>query len=188
MSSTADTRSTIGRANQYRTSSRTAPSKVVLTARRDLTWGPYRGRSRGRSRFNRGLVAAVLHARAVIAWCESRQPGKTIESIERPCPTVLSSPRCRSRGQEDEEHAPLRAFEMSSRCLGLNWRSTIYDGKSNTYIDANPRDASATSRPDDVDPHAASHIFVHEPRSDRSRTSRRRGCRRVLNAALTTRS
>ncbi len=44
MSSTAETRSIIGRASQYRTSSRIAPSKVVLTARRDLIREPYRVR------------------------------------------------------------------------------------------------------------------------------------------------
>jgi hypothetical protein len=37
MSSTADTRSTMGRASQYRTSLRIAPSNVVLTARCDFT-------------------------------------------------------------------------------------------------------------------------------------------------------
>jgi hypothetical protein len=37
MISTADTRSTMGRPSQYRTSSRIAPSNVVLTAICDLS-------------------------------------------------------------------------------------------------------------------------------------------------------
>jgi hypothetical protein len=47
MVSTADTRSIMGRASQYRTSARIAPSKVVLTALRDFTHQQYRERTDG---------------------------------------------------------------------------------------------------------------------------------------------